>query len=181
MNNPQTDNSYFEAKKKLRLDHLPDKDPVTVLDCYSGTGRIWNEIAKSTKKKIRILPIDKEKKRKDSFLQGDNLKFLASIDLSIFDIIDLDAYGVPFRQLDMVLSRAVSGQIIFITFIQSMFGTIPLQMLKKIGYPESMVKKCPSLFSKNGFEKFKQFLCLYGIRKITHFSPGRKHYIFISK
>lgn len=181
MDKNKTDNSFFDEKIKLRCNHLPQKESIAVLDCYSGTGKIWNEVATRTGKVIRILPIDKEKKRKDAFLQGDNLKFLTSIDLSIFDIIDLDAYGVPFRQLDTVLKRSVPGHIIFITFIQSMFGTIPLQMLKKIGYTESMVRKCPALFNKNGFEKFKQFLCLYGIRKMTHFSTGRKHYIFISK
>lgn len=76
----QTDNSHFEVKVKLREDNLP-AGPCRVLDCYGGTGRIWNTIKQhNPKKKIRVLRIDKKKNRGGVYLVGDNSKFMEALD-----------------------------------------------------------------------------------------------------
>ena len=129
MNSVQTDSSFFETKVKLRIDNLPAGD-CNVLDCYAGTGLIWRTIKERTKRRINVLGMDL-KKLQGIYLQGDNLKFLASMDISRFNIIDLDAYGVPYSQLEIIFSRKLQAEtIIFVTFIQSIYGRLPHRMLR---------------------------------------------------
>ena len=56
-----TDHSYFEEKVRIRLDGLPVKNPVKVLDMFSGNGLIWSEIEKRTGREILILRIDRQR------------------------------------------------------------------------------------------------------------------------
>lgn len=180
MNNVQTDNSYFEEKVSLRLNNLPAGE-CRVLDCFGGDGRIWLQIQKrARKKRISVLRIEKKKDKNGIYLEGDNRKFLKSIDLERFNVIDLDAYGVPYEQLRIIFEhKHITPKVIFITFIQSLYGGLPTGMLAEIGYPEKMIKKCPALFNKKGIEKLKQYLAKKGIQKIKRFSDSseRKNYL----
>lgn len=180
MSSAQTDNSHFEAKVKLRQDNLP-KGVCRVLDCYGGTGRIWDTIKqRNQKKKIEVLRIDKKKNRGGVYLVGDNIKFLGGLDPGQFNVIDLDAYGIPYKPLSLLFKRTHGRPTtIFATFIQSVYGGLPAGFLADLGYSRSMVKKCPSLFYRHGFEKLKQYLAANGIKEIKHYSEhaGRKHYL----
>lgn len=179
MNNVQTDNSFLETKVKLRIDNLPAGD-CNVLDCYAGTGLIWKTIKERTGRTINVLGMDK-KKIEGIYLQGDNLKFLASMDINKFNVIDLDAYGVPYHQLEIIFSQKLQAEtIVFVTFIQSVYGRLPYEMLEDLGYSPSMIKKCPAIFFRNGFEKFKQYLAVRGIGQIKHYSHDKKHYLCFS-
>ena len=171
----KTDNSFFVDKIKLRINHLPD-DPI-VLDCFAGSGLIWRYVAGITKKNIQRLPI--EKKNIDSFhLPGDNLKYLSTLDLSQFNVIDLNAYGIPYKQLKIIFQSNFKG-IIFVTFIQSVFGGVDFDMLVEYGFPKSMIKQSPSLFFKLGFDAFKQFLAKNGVQKIwLRESDGKRYLAF---
>jgi hypothetical protein len=178
----KTDNSYIEAKIRLRMDNLPDSD-LKVLDCYAGSGLIWNRIKQELPERdIKILSID-QKRQGGIHLQGDNRKFLESLDLTQFDVIDLDAYGVPYRQLKTIFSKQTRDVVvIFVTFIQSQWGRLPMRMLRDIGYSAAMIRRCPSLFDRHGWEKFKLWLAMNGIEQIKHYSRSQKHYLcFIIK
>ncbi len=179
MNKAATDNSHFELKVKLRLDHLPDMDPVNVLDLFSGDGLIWTEVKQRVSKQINTLRIDIKPDKKGLYLKGDNLKFLQSLNLDEFDCIDVDAYGVPYKQLKEILSRNYKG-IIFITYIQSVFGKLPKKMLMDLNYTAEMIRKVPTLFDRNGLLKLNNWLSLYGIKKVKRFSIERKHYSVIN-
>ena len=48
-----TDHSYFEEKVKIRMEGLPDVNPIRALDIFSGNGLIWSEIEKRTGREIR--------------------------------------------------------------------------------------------------------------------------------
>lgn len=180
MSSAQTDNSYFETKVKLRIDNLP-KGPCRVLDCFGGTGRIWETIKKrNPKRNIRVLRIDKKKDAGGVYLVGDNTKFLNALDPGQFNVIDLDAYGIPYKPLVWLFERSYGRPTtIFATFIQSVYGSLPAGFLADLGYSSAMVKKCPSLFYRNGFEKLKQYLAAKGVTKIKHYSDSsnRKHYL----
>ncbi|MBA7476231.1 hypothetical protein ES707_11613 [subsurface metagenome] len=179
MNSVQTDNSFLDTKIKLRIDNLPAGD-CNVLDCYTGTGLIWKTIKERTKRRINVLGMDL-KKLNGIYLHGDNLKFLASMDISKFNIIDLDAYGVPYNQLKIIFSQKLQPEtIVFVTFIQSIYGGLPHGMLMDLGYNSLMIKKCPAIFFRNGFEKFKQYLAIKGIGQIKHYSHKKKHYLCFS-
>jgi tRNA G26 N,N-dimethylase Trm1 len=164
-------------KVDLRLMSLPDKQEINVLEAFGGEGILWNEVRKLTDQKINTLSIDINTYEKIN-LKGDNLKFLKSIDLKMFDIIDLDSWGSPVEQLLILKQRNYKG-VVHCTFIQTMFGALNLKMLSKIGYPERMVKKCRSLFNKNGMEKMKQFLAIeFEVSEIMIFSHKKKNYFY---
>jgi len=173
----QTDNSFLGDKVALRLSMLPQKKSLHVCDAYHGAGTIWKNIQKEYNGKIEIIKIDKELKDENEFiLLGDNIKFLSSLDLCKFDVIDLDAYGIPSTQLKIIFNSKFHG-IIFITFIQSMFGSLPVDFLEALGYSKKMIEKCKTLFIKNGFDKLKSFLASFGITKITYRKHSRKIYL----
>ena len=179
MSKAKTDNSFLLDKVKLRITHLPDQEIINVLDAFSGDGLIWNTIINQTQKNIKVTRIDKDRNRKGIYLQGDNKKWLHALDLLKYDIIDLDAYGIPFEQLEIIFSSHYQGSI-FITFIQSIFGQLNRRMLYAIGYNKKMLDKCQSIFNRHGFEKFKLYLALRGIEEICYIHSNNKYYIYLS-
>ena len=164
MNRRRTDNSAPREKIALRLDALEsiDAESVRVLDAYHGHGVLWKELYKKSSKAIDVLGIDIED-RGPGVLMGDNRKFLKSLDLHKFDLVDLDAYGSPIDQLRILFDRGYSG-VVVCTFIRTCFRRLPFRFLNELGYPTKMIKKCPTLFSRNGYEKFLLWLANRGIK-----------------
>lgn len=178
MKQVQTDNSELEKKVELRLKALPDKNQVLVLECYAGDGVIWEKVKQQTEKEIKILRIDQKPDKKGVYLKGDNLKFIKSIDLSVFDIIDLDAYGSPFNLLEVVFQQNYKG-IVHVTFIQTMQGALHKKMLNKLGFTNKMIEKCQTLFNQDGIGKLLSYLSLNGINQVYgYFLQNRKNYFF---
>jgi len=175
----KTDNSYFKEKFELRLQNLPKKDSITVLDCFAGKGKIWDSIKKKSSNQILIVSIKKESNKNKFALPGSNLKYLSILDLSQYDIIDLDSYGIPYRQLDIIFKRKYKG-IIFITAIQSGMGRLPNNMLFQLGYTEKMIKTITSIFNKKGLDKLKNYLYLHGVETITGYFIDRKNYFMFN-
>jgi hypothetical protein len=175
----KTDNDNIDKKIKLRLVAVNNvaKDNILILDCYHGFGVLWGNVQKHTEKKIKVIGIEKEWGKGDAAFHGDNEKFLPSIDLSIYDIIDLDAYGIPFDQLEILFQRKYRG-IVVCTFIQSIFGNLPGDFLSKLGYTEKMFNKIKSIFTKNSFDKLKNYLYLYGIEELMFYKCQRKLYFY---
>ncbi len=178
----QTDNSCLEEKVILRLNSLSEinKPTISVLECFGGDGIIWGKVKERTEKKINVLRIDVKPDKVGVYLHGNNLKYLATIDLSGFDIIDLDAYGSPFQQLEIVFRRAYKG-LIHCTFIQTGMGMINHDLLEEVGYTKAMVRKCPTLFTRKGFEVVCQYLIKNGINHIQAINIDRKHYFWFKK
>ena len=174
----KTDNSFERDKIDLRIKHLPSGE-VRVLDCYTGYGLIWKGVKHLTGRDIKTLPIDTRDDDIGFHLHGNNQDFLATLDLSRFNVIDLDAYGVPYIQLKTLFERRYTG-IVFVTFIQSLYGGLPYGLLTDIGFTEKMIKKSPSLFFKRGWEYFRQWLALNGVENIIHRSFNRKHYLYFN-
>ena len=171
----KTNNSFYADKVNLRSRHLPE-GAIRILDCFGGDGLIWRKIQKNTGREIYHLPIDILDYGK-FHLPGNNLKYLQTMDLTPFNIIDLDAYGVPYKQLKILFDRKYHGTV-FVTFIQSIFGGLPKGMMKDIGFTETMIKTCPTLCHRNGFDKFKEWLAMNEVKEIVHISPtSQKHYI----
>jgi len=171
----KTDNSYFGEKVLLRLDALPDRDDVTVLDCYRGEGLLWAEVARRSDKKITVVGIEKDRDKAGPLcLVGDNLKFLGSMDLARYDIIDLDAYGVPFRQMNILFRRGYRG-IVIVTFVQIWKGGLHRSLLYDLGYSQDMVRKIPTMFCRDGLTKITQYLAKHGVTRVRGYyeMPGK--------
>jgi hypothetical protein len=182
MNKAKTNNSFLHDKVALRVAFLPDKPEVTVLDCYHGRGSIWNNVRRNTDKRIAVHGIDIQDYGVESIaLIGDNLKIFDSLDLSRYDVVDLDAWGIPAAQFTAVWQRLRPGTIVFYTFIQNMLGLLGSSMLGQLGYTASMVARCPTLFAKNGHEKFIRFLSLHNLSTVIYCRHGRKYYGVVKK
>jgi hypothetical protein len=174
----QTDNDaqMFEVKIELRERLIQDKEEYKILEAFAGDGILWDTIRKKyPNKKFNVLRIDQKPGKKGVYLKGDNTKFISSMDLSKFDIIDLDAYGSPFLQLEIIFASNYKGPVIC-TFIQTMTGALNTGFLASLGYSKAMVKKCPSLFNIQGFDKMKAYLALKGVKSVLYFSQSRKNY-----
>jgi len=175
MSKVQTDNSFLDDKIALRFNHLSKNKKLLVLDCYAGNSLIWHEIINKYKD-IEYLPIDK-KNNKQIQLKGDNVKFLNGLNLNKFNIIDLDTYGVPYKALNIIFTKQWHGTL-FITFNRTIMGCLPRKMLNALGYTNTMINKIPTLFYRNGFNKFKNWLSLNHISKIHYRQfKDRKYYI----
>ena len=171
----KTDNDFLRDKVDLRIAHLPVGD-IRVLDCFAGRGIVWSAVRKLSGRNIKTLPIDI---RNDIFtfhLSGRNEEFLSTMDLSKFNVVDLDAYGVPHEQLRILFNRGYAG-VVFVTFIQSLFGMMPKSVLRDVGFSDAMMEKCPSLSSRRGWDFFRQWLALNKVRLIFNRSKNRKHYL----
>jgi hypothetical protein len=178
--NKKTDNSYIKEKAQLRAETVTalKKNHVKVLEAYAGSGVIWKEVQKILPDiKIDILKIEKKAEKKGVYLHGDNEKFISLFDFENFDIIDLDAYGVPFNQLEVVFDRKFKG-FVHVTFIQTGMGRLPNKLIKASGYSDAMIKKIPTMFSKNGLEKMMNYLHSKGVTEIEGYFHERKNYFY---
>jgi len=151
----------------------------SILECYSGNGLIYDGVRKLSDKKISVTRIDIKKDREGAYLCGDNRKYLKAMDLSAYNIIDLDAYGIPFDQIDIIMRRQWHG-ILFVTHIQSVMGTLPNKLLNRIGITRPMISKCPTLFSRLGLTPIKKMFSDYGSDKLTGYFIDRKSYFFVA-
>lgn len=175
MSEKKTDNSFLMDKVQMRIANLPEGD-VSVLDCYSGKGIIWAAVQELSSRKIKVLPIDKRPDKDNFHLAGDNIEYLETLDLTKFQVIDLDAYGIPYEQLECLVRRKYKGTV-FVTAIQSVMGQMPHGLLEAIGFTKAQIEKCPTLFGKRGWAYLLQWLALIGVKKIRHRSSKRKHYL----
>lgn len=183
MSKVQIDNSNLNLKIQLRIRALERLgNPKTkVLDAYAGKGRIWSEVKKRRKEKLDITSIE-IKRNKGSNLFGDNRKLLPSLELNQYDIIDLDAYGVPYEQLKEIFNQNFNG-VVCVTYILKSLGLINRGLLNEIGYTTSMIKKCPTLFCINPLKKMSCWLAQNGVKEICgYFLEGeRKNYFYFRK
>lgn len=171
------DLSLINAKIQLRINSIEHlKGQIKVLELFGGEGVLWNEVKKLTGKDILILGIDKNKYKRVQ-LQGDNLKFIDSLNLQEFDVIDADAWGSPFYQVEKIFSKNYKG-IVHCTFIQTMMGGLSKEMLLRLGYTETMLSKIKSVFNKNGVEKFKNYLAQNGVKQINIVTENKKNYLY---
>ena len=178
----KTDNDQKWAAGKINLRCLAvgDRWQVRVLDAFGGQGVMWRAVKhRLNDREIKVLSID-AKNNGVTQLQGDNLKFMAEMDLSGFDIIDLDAWGSPVPQLLLLKDKGYKGTVVC-TFIQSVFGRLNIALLSSSGISPVMFRKIPPLFNRDGWNKFKQFLAYdMGVDNIYVIGGGKKRYCYFN-
>lgn len=174
----KTDNHYTGDKVALRINHSPwnHEKTINILDCFGGRGVIWRAVQRKSGNLINRTAIDKRNDIIDFHLHGENSKVLLGLNLSQYDVIDLDAYGIPVEQIDILVDKKFKGTV-FVTAIQTMHGMLPRKMLDDLGFPENISTKCPTLVGRRGWEYFKQWLALKGVSEVIHRSKQRKHYL----
>lgn len=173
-----TESSHAAAKVHLRLSFLPKKSKINVLDLFSADGGLWEAVKKKTPIKINTLRIEKLPGKSGIYLQGNNLQFMESLDLSTFDVIDIDAFGVPTQHLQILFDRKYKGRV-FVTFTNPFIGVLPLKFLMDLGYSRAMLSKTKAIFCRDHMKKMEGWLAIKGgIRQVQEINIGNKHYFY---
>ena len=128
-------NKRLPSKVRLRLDAIRDLDEISVLDCFSGQGLVWDAVRKLSDRKIPVLGIDNADSVNQAHLHGDSLTILQSLDLSRFNLIDIDSYGSPVPHLEHLHTAGYHGRVVITYNLISTFATINTALLKRLGYP----------------------------------------------
>ena len=87
-----TDNTNLVHKVQLRKEAIKNLSQVNVLDLFAGQNYIWSNFDCD-----KYYGVEKVK-GKGKNLNADNIRVIASLDLSKFNVIDCDSYGVPINQ-----------------------------------------------------------------------------------
>jgi hypothetical protein len=104
----KTDSSHsaMSAKVEIRrrlIDRMRGEKATSVFDAFAGRGEfhraVWREADSYTGCDLRYFPDERR-----AFV-ADNLRVMRAIDLSAFNIFDLDAYGSPWHQAFIIASR----------------------------------------------------------------------------
>ena len=145
----KTDNANISHKVYLRRLATKDLPELRVLDCFAGENRIWKNFETS-----KYYGIEKVK-GKGANLNADNERVLASLDLSQFNVIDFDSYGIPCNVMQIAFDNPSlrHGTVIIYTCIGNAMSRLPKSIVRSLGI-ERMYTKAPSLFNKHGDEYF---------------------------
>jgi hypothetical protein len=174
----KTDNDHLSKKLAIRMlavDTLLNRgENVRVLDCFAGHGTLWRLLRREYGDRINIVGIDKAWNRSARYL-GDNRRYLKFLHLDHYNLIDLDAYGVPYEQMKIISQRGFGG-IVVGTFIQCAYGGLPFSMLNELGYSRKMIQKVTALFFRRGWLKWSAYLRLLGYGEVCVYHCANKHY-----
>lgn len=105
-NGVKTDNAKVIQKIDFRNFALENVDDAAVLEIYCGAGEMYRRV---WKKAPYYMGIDRKKFFDErNVIIGDAMKALMTIDVSRFNIIDIDAYGSPYDVMNYI-SEVFSG------------------------------------------------------------------------
>jgi hypothetical protein len=138
-------------------------DRVKVLDAYHGSGRVWHRVAALVPDvRIDVVGID-TRNIAPGVIQGDNRKILPTLDLTAFDLIDLDAYGVPAEQLAIVADRA-PGVPVVATVIARHGAPPTTPMLDLLGIPRDWPRRSMVTLSFSIYTLWDHYCAALGYR-----------------
>lgn len=148
----RTDNEQAGIKIALRLalvDALK-KDTLRVVDAYAGTGFLWKQVqAARPHVRLHMTAIEQKRNGRLDIINGDNLRVLPSLPLADYDIIDLDAYGAPTKQLAIV-AQAAPHVPVLITCATSKVGLVAYDLLATAGIPPEWERDVIKVFRELG-------------------------------
>ena len=114
MKNTKTDNSNLAAKIALRrwfLEMYHRKRVPLILDCCQGTGRIWSTLRREFPCKYQ--GADAAPRRAGGIKVESSRLF--DIPGWKFDVVDIDAYGEPWRHYEKLCRTATTPVTVFLT------------------------------------------------------------------
>jgi hypothetical protein len=161
----------------LRLKAIEGIETPTVLDAFSANGDLWNAIRSISDKTFRVVRIEKNKGMKGFYLQGDNLKWMAGMDLNKFNVIDLDAFGNCYHQLQEMKRQKYSG-VVICTWITSVMSPTNSEVMNEIGITDDILKACPSICAELSreaiFSYIKNVIGVYEIYEVIQEEKNKK-------
>ena len=176
----KTDNKSIANKIFIRQEAIKNLEEVRVLDLFAGRNVLWNNI-----KKDKYFGIDIEC-NKGNNLNADTRAVFDSLDLSKFNVIDCDSYGLPYDLYRKILTRedVQKGTIVLYTAIAYEFTGLQNEIKEFFNF-NNFYSKAPTLFNKRAIQFFYEFLSLHGVDEVSFYSvhdPIDKHYgYFVAK
>lgn len=155
-------NTHFATKRLLRRMATENLDQIRVLDLFAGENALWHNFDLA-----RYYSVEKVKGRGKN-IYGDNMKFIPSLDLGQFNVIDLDSYGVPVPQLNSIFENETlkPGTVILFTLIFN--GVFRMNKCFQEYYNLNRIsKKCSVILHCTMKGLFYDFLYRNGVRRVT--------------
>ena len=170
----KTDNKSIGNKIFIRKQAISGLSEINVLDLFGGNNVLWKNIHTA-----RYFGVEKEL-GKGKNLVADSHKIFDSLDLSQFNVIDVDSYGISFDIYKKILTNPSvrNGTIIIYTATTNEFTKIQNDAKDEFGF-RSFYDKAPSLFNARAIEFFYEFLAKYRINEVTYYEVRdnfTKHY-----
>lgn len=174
----KTDNASIVNKVALRKEAIKGLEALRVLDLYAGNNILWSFFDKEKYYGVEI------QKGKGKNITADCKKLIESLDLSVFNVIDCDSYGVPFDVIYKILNNKTlkAGTVIIYTAISNRLSGISKQCLKMFNL-KNIYDKCHNLITEYSLELFYAMLYKFGISEVEYIESNgnfTKHYGFFA-
>lgn len=170
------DLSLLGLKIKLRNEVIEKIENPCVLDCFHGEGIIWGKIKKETAREFEVFGIDRVAKYNADWT-GNNINFLRTKDISRFNVIDLDAWGSPVKQIEVLIKRKWSGYVI-VTFISNIAINPDGILAESYGLTKEMIRESPAVVGGKIMDMFFEWLAKNGIKNIRCGGTDKKKYLW---
>ena len=170
----KTDNKSVANKVFLRKKATGHLGGLRVLDLFAGNNVLWNCIDTERYYGVELIP------DKGANLNADAKRVIDSLDLSAFNVIDCDSYGIPYEICKKILENPAvqSGTIVVYTAITNIFTYFPKSCIEDLGVGE-LYKIVPSLFNSGAITYFYDMLANHGVKTIHYYEVidnYTKHY-----
>jgi len=170
----KTDNASIADKLFLRKEATKKLSALRVLDLYAGENILWGNV--QTKRYYGIELVSGKGKN----LCGDNRRIVESLNLSDFNVIDCDSYGIPYDVILKIFQNKTlkKGTVIIYTAISNKMSALSKECVHMFRI-EALYKKSPTLVRAKGLELFYAMLEKQGINVIYYYKEKTtfdKHY-----
>lgn len=174
----KTDNASIVNKVALRKRAIESLNTLRVLDLYAGNNVLWKYFEKEKYYGVEI------QKGKGKNINADCKKLIQSLDLSVFNVIDCDSYGMPFDVIYKLFNNKTlkKGTIIIYTAISNRLSGLSRQCLDMFKL-KNIYDKCHNLITAYSLELFYAMLYDFGVKEVQYLeSLGNftKHYGFFT-
>lgn len=120
----KTDNRNLRQKVDLRTAICSQlKEPLRVLDLFSGEGRIWAAMRENFKL-AAYTPVDEKPRQPGAIKLKVDARTVRAFDAQRFNVIDIDSYGEPWEVLAAILPSIKQATAIFLTYGHVGMGNI---------------------------------------------------------
>ena len=170
----KTDNANVADKVFLRRQATEGLSRLKVLDLYAGNNVLWSNFDTDRYYGVEIVP------GKGSNLNAGCRRVIASLDLSDFNVIDCDSYGVPFDVIQQLFDNPtlIAGTVVIFTAISNKMSGISRRCLEMFGLA-SLSKKARTPVNGLGIELFYAALAQWGVEQVHRYTVKNsysKHY-----
>lgn len=176
LHSTKTDNANIESKIHLRQLAVEGLDELRVLDLFAGKNKLWAGFDKT-----RYYGVEKVK-GKGRNLHTDNIRVIESLDLSGFNVIDVDSYGIPANQIYELYQNATlqEGTVIVYTCITSKMSELNKCILDMFNLRD-IYAKSKTMINGYAVDLFYGMLYDLGVREVCEYEIQAnydKHYGF---